>query len=514
MTANACRLGFTILFLITTVLARAAQVEGGRIDGVPIGGLTAFKGVPFAAAPVGQLRWREPQPVAPWSGVRRADKFSPACMQVGVSMSGEAPPAISEDCLYLNIWTPNERGPLPVLVWIHGGGFVNGSAAMPLYSGDALARRGVVVVTVAYRLGAFGFLAHPELTRESAHRSSGNYGLMDQVAALKWVKRNIAAFGGDPNRVTVAGQSAGSMSVSILMASPLAKGLFHRAIGQSGGLFEPVQLAPRFLLANAERDGEAYAASVGAKSIASLRARSADALLKGAFGPVSHPVIEPYLLPETPYDVFAAGRQSQMPILIGSNADEARSLTDPKDVKASTFAADIEKTFGALPPQLIEAYPHRTDEEARRARIAFETDLRFGWNMWAWARLHTSQSNNKVYSYRFTQKPPFPNDSVYAGWGASHFAELWYMFDHLDQERWRWSAGDRKLANAMAGYWANFVKSGNPNGGGLPNWPAFQDAHGPLLVLGTPITPGEVTGRDALNVFDAVYAQVRASANK
>lgn len=514
MASNAYRLGFVLLFLMSAALVRAGQVEGGQIEGVRDGGLTVFRGIPYAAPPVGALRWRPPQSVLSWPGVRRADTFAPACMQVGVSMPGETPPKISEDCLYLNVWTPAEgaHSRLPVLVWIHGGGFVNGSASMPLYWGDALARRGIVVVTVAYRLGAFGFLAHPELTRESAHRSSGNYGLMDQIAALKWVRRNIAKLGGDPNRITVAGQSAGSMSVSILMASPLAKGLFQGAIGQSGGVFEPVQLAPRYLLANAEKDGQTYAASVGAESIAALRERSAEALLKGAFAPVSHPVIEPHLLPEPPYDVFAAGRQSQVPILIGSNAEEARSLTDPTNVKASTFAADIEKSFGALPPPLISAYPHRTDEEAKQARIAFESDLRFGWNMWTWARLHASRGKNKVYSYRFAHRPPFPTDSVYANWGAGHFAELWYMFDHLDQQPWRWSTEDRRLAQAMARYWTNFVRSGDPNGNGLPAWPAFRCENGPLLNLKMPIQPGAVPGRDALSVFDEVYAQVRTPA--
>ena len=216
-------------------------------------------------------------------------------------------------------------------------------------------------------------------------------------------------------------------------------------------------------------------------------------------------------MPETPYDVFAAGRQHDVPVLVGVNAEEARSLTDGRQVKAATFAADIEKSFGQLPPPLIEAYPRATDEEARASRIAFESDLRFGYNMWTWARLHAARSKSKVYSYRFTQQPPFPQDSVYANWGAGHFTELWYMFDHLDQQPWRWSESDRRLANAMAAYWANFVKSGNPNGPGLPEWPAFADAKGPVLVLGEPIRAGEVTGLDRLRVFDAVYGQVRSA---
>jgi len=256
-------------------LAFAQQVltESGAVSGIQESGLTVYKGVPFAAPPVGDLRWRPPAHVATWPGTRKADAFAPACMQEGVSMPGETPPAVSEDCLYLNIWTPAKNGQehLPVIVWIYGGGYVNGSSSMPLYWGDQLAHKGVMVVTIAYRLGPLGFLAHPELTRESSHHSSGNYGLMDQIAALEWVQRNIAAFGGDAKKVTIAGQSSGSISVSILMASPLAKGLFQHAIGESGGLFEPVELAPKYLLANAEHDGEKYAASLGATSIAELR---------------------------------------------------------------------------------------------------------------------------------------------------------------------------------------------------------------------------------------------------
>lgn len=235
--------------------ATPVSIETGAIEGSTENGVVVYKGVPFAAPPLGELRWREPQPAAAWKGTRQANSFATACMQEGVSMPGEKPPAVSEDCLYLNIWTPMQGSEqLPVMVWIHGGGYTNGSASMPLYWGDRLARRGVVVVTVAYRLGPLGFLAHPDLTAESPHQSSGNYGLLDQIAALKWIQKNIAAFGGDPQRVTIAGQSSGGMSVSMLMASPLAKRLFHRAIGQSGGLFEPVQLAPQYLLTNAERE--------------------------------------------------------------------------------------------------------------------------------------------------------------------------------------------------------------------------------------------------------------------
>ncbi|MGA7475087.1 MAG: carboxylesterase family protein, partial [Candidatus Sulfotelmatobacter sp.] len=491
-------------------VAQQAVTESGLISGITEDGVTVYKGVPFAAPPVGDLRWRPPAHAAPWTGTRKTDAFAPACMQTGVSMPGETPPAVSEDCLYLNIWTPakNVHEHLPVIVWIYGGGYINGSASMPLYWGDRLAHKGVIVVTIAYRLGPLGFLAHPELTRESPHHSSGNYGLMDQIAALEWIQRNIAAFGGDPKNVTVAGQSSGAISVSILMASPLAKGLFERAIGESGGLFEPLQLAPKYLLANAEREGEKYAVSLGATSLQQLRRLPANQF-SGNAGGIVHPVIEPYVLPASPYETFASGQQNDVPLLIGSNAEEARALVDVTHVTAATFDSDLEHSYGALPPPLVAAYPHATDEDARQARLGLERDLRFGWDMWAWARLQAGTGKSPVYYYSFRQKPPFPAGSVYEGWGASHFAELWYVFDHLDQEPWKWTAADRKVAEEISSYWVNFARSGNPNGPGLPPWPAFTTGDSKVLYLGDPITVNGVANIDSLRVFDAVYTSVR-----
>jgi para-nitrobenzyl esterase len=379
---------------------------------------------------------------------------------------------------------------------------------MPLYQGDRLAQKGVIVVTVAYRLGPLGFLALPELTRESPHHSSGNYGLMDQIAALAWVQKNIRAFGGDPKCITIAGQSSGSISVSILMASPRAKGLFQRAIGESGGLFEPLQLGPKFLLANAERDGEKYAASLGAPSVRELRALQAS-LFTGDAGGIVHPVIEPWLLPATPYEIFASGQQNDVALLIGSNADEARALVDVSHETAATFSADLERSVGQLPAALIAAYPHSSDEEARQAQLGLERDLRFGWDMWAWARLQAGTGQRSVFYYSFRQEPPFPADSVYAGWGASHYAELWYVFDHLDQSPWKWTAGDRKLAASMSGYWVNFARSGDPNGPGLPAWNAFTNVENKVQYLADPITVRGVANVDSMSVFDSVYSMVR-----
>ena len=492
--------------------AQSVLIESGALSGLRDHGLTVYKAVPFAAPPLGDLRWRAPEPVVSWKGTRAARGFAPACMQEGVSMPGETAPTVSEDCLYLNIWAPvNKSGEeLPVIVWIYGGGYRNGSATMPLYFGDRLARKGVIVVTIAYRLGPLGFLALPELTRESPHGSSGNYGLMDQIAALEWIHRNIAKFGGDPDRVTIAGQSSGSISVSILMSSPRATGLFQRAIGESGGLFEPLQLAPSYLLVNAEHDGEKYAATMGAKSLDELRRLPATALMGGAnAGGVTHPVIEPYVLPQSPYDAFTSGRQSDVPILIGSNQEEARSLTDVSHTLASTFEADIRNAFGPLPPSILAAYPHADDVAAPQARLDLERDLRFGWDMWAWARLQATTGESPVYYYIFTQRPPFPADSVYKAWGASHFAELWYVFDHLNQSPWKWTAADYKLAERISHYWVNFARSGNPNGRGLPHWPAFTNRDGRVLALGEPVAVGPVANLGSLKVLDAVYTGVR-----
>ena len=507
-----CVLVAAAVQLASVAVGQQVVTESGAISGVLANGLRVYKGIPFAAPPVGDLRWRPPVHAAPWTGTRKADAFAPACMQVGVSMPGETTPAVSEDCLYLNIWTTAEAKAapehLPVIVWIYGGGYINGSASMPLYWGDRLAQKGVVVVTISYRLGPLGFLALPELTRESPHHSSGNYGLMDQIAALEWIQRNIAAFGGDPKCVTIAGQSSGSISVSILMVSPLAKGLFRRAIGESGGLFEPLQLAPKYLLANAEHDGEKYAVSLGAASLQQLR-QSPASQLTGNAGGIVHPVIDPYVLPLSPYEAFTSGQQNDVALLIGSNADEARALVDVSRDTAATFDSDLEHSVGQLPPALVAAYPHATDEEARQAQLGLERDLRFGWDMWAWARLQAGTGKSPVFYYSFRQQPPFPASSVYAGWGASHFAELWYVFNHLDQSHWNWTAADRKLADEMSTYWVNFARSGDPNGPGLPPWPAFTNAESKVQYLGDPITVGSVANIHGLSVFDAVYSTVR-----
>ncbi len=488
-----------------------AATDTGRVRGHSIGRITAFEGIPYAAAPIGPLRWREPQPAASWTHIRNADALAPACMQTGVSMPGETPPTMSEDCLYLNVWTPRHPAgtKLPVMVFIYGGGWQNGSAAMPLYWGDKLAAKGVAVVTFGYRVGPLGFLAHPALTAESSHESSGNYGLLDQVAALRWVQRNIAAFGGDRGNVTVFGQSAGAMSVSILMASPLAKGLFQHAIGESGGLFEPTEIAPQYTLPIAEQQGVKYAATLHATTLAELRALPAADLLTDEGQAIAHPVIEPYLLPRPPYDVFKDGRQNDVDLIVGYNAEEGRSLVDVSSVTAANFQSKLHDQWGDLPAGIIAAYPYRDDPQARQARLDLERDLRFGWDMWTWARLQATTGSRPVRSYYFTEHPPFPAKSVRANWQASHYAELWYVFDHQGQEPWQWTPADRRLASAMSQYWVNFAKTGNPNASGLPDWPVLTTKAPLVLSLGGAIREIPAPNRASLGAFDAVYSAIR-----
>jgi para-nitrobenzyl esterase len=499
--------------------AEAVKTETGGLEGVRSGQLVVYKGVPYAKPPIGSLRWREPQPASSWKGVRKADAFAPICMQTGEPLPGAPPERVSEDCLYLNIWAParsRARGnkPLPVMVWIYGGGWTNGSSSTPLTWGDRLAAKDVVVVSLNYRGGAFGFLAHPELSRESGRGASGNYGLMDQIAALQWIQRNIASFGGDPKRVTLFGQSAGSMSASLLMTSPLAKGLFHQVIGQSGGVFIPPEASPRgasFLLKGAEQAGVKLAAALGAPNLAAMRALPPSSILAQQKRGSNHFILDGYVLRREPYEVFAAAQQQQMPVLLGWNADEGSYFLQGQKVRAASFAADLQRDFGPLPPQLLAAYPATSDEEARTSRAALERDLRFGYDMWTWARLQAKSGQSRVFAYHFAQVPPYPQGSRFASWGAAHGAELRYVFGHLDQEPWSWTSFDRKLAETMAAYWTNFAKRGDPNGAGLPPWPSFNTREERVLHLRDPIAVGGVANRPALALLDAIFAKVRAA---
>ena len=500
-------------FCLAAIPARAVPVaiDSGAIEGVIEGAAKVYKGIPFASPPVGELRWRAPQPPAAWKGVRVADRFSPVCMQRGAYPEDAPPEPMSEDCLYLNVWVPvgvssgvnadaSAGKKLPVMVWIHGGGLRNGSASTPLYSGAQLARHGVIVVTANYRLGALGFLAHPDLTRESPNQVSGNYGLLDQLAALQWVQRNIAAFGGDAANVTVFGQSSGAIAISALATSPLATGLFRGAIGQSGGLFEPIEFAPEFALKGAEEAGVAFAARLAAPplpTLPTLRSLPAADVAAARFSP--NAVIDGYLLREPPYNAYAARRVNPIDILIGFNAGEGYDFIKDRRVTVATLPKLLRQDFPPVIVSLIGPKTPTTDQEALAAFVAFEGNMRFGWNMLAWADLHARHTSGNTFLYHFEHTPP-------GEMGARHGVEMAYVFGHPNSA---WTDADRRVANLTASYWANFAKTGNPNGEGLPAWPTFTPASEKALLIGDETRAGALPNRSDLAAIDRIYGAAR-----
>jgi para-nitrobenzyl esterase len=499
--------------LLAGVLAAApVKTESGLVEGTSEDGLTVYRGIPFAAPPVGELRWRPPQPPAKWDGVLRADKFGPACMQGGPPGGASQGPGMSEDCLYLNIWTPaksaNER--VPVLVWIYGGGFAGGATSIPTYSGEKLAKRGVVLVSIAYRVGPFGFLAHPGLSAESNNRVSGNYGLLDMIAGLKWIQKNIAAFGGDPNRVTIFGESAGGIAVSMLCASPLAKGLFHGAISQSGGSFGPPRPGGMpgenmQLLSDAERAGEAFAKAAGASSVAELRKLSAEQVLAAGRSQRGSgwPIIDGWVIPDDQYKLYEAGKFNDTPILVGYNSDEGLSFLRVKTPQE--YADSIRQRFGPFADRLLKLYPAGETTVPKTARDLMR-DAAFGWHTWAWARLHSKIGKSKVFYYYFDQHPEYPAGSPRADHGTPHGADVPYVFEHLDGPNREAAPGDEELSAAMAAYWTNFAKRGDPNGEGLPKWPAFSDANPVVMYLKHPPHTGPVPSKEGLEGLEAYFA--------
>lgn len=465
-------------------LTSPVKVTGGDIVGLRAGTLKTYLGIPFAAPPVGHLRWRAPQAVVPWKGVKEARGFSAACAQTAVWNTHPK----SEDCLYLNIWTPEKARKLPVIVWIHGGGYYGGTAAQPLFNGGNLAKHGAVVVTLNYRLGIFGFFAHPELTAESPDKASGNQGIEDQIAALRWVKHNIAAFGGDPGRVTIVGESAGGASVAILLASPLAKGLFQRAIAQSGNYAVPINAGEdsHFDRGAAEAQGLAFATGVGAEHLPGLRAMSALALQKPAWSPRS--IVDGHVLREDLTTTYRHQRENKVPLLVGWNAEEGKDLA-PEILETSDFTAarhqDLAKKLLGYAPSdaLLAAYPGATNSQAK-ASINQLTNDWWGWRMWHWAELQAKYGQPKPYVYFFAHRPAEPLTPCGYGCGAGHGAEIPYLFDNLDQDSRPWTREDRQLAARLADTWVNFARTGSPNGRGLPAWPTFDGSKASVLRIG------------------------------
>jgi para-nitrobenzyl esterase len=462
-------------------LAEPLTVEGGQITGTPTiqwtHGVRLFRGIPYAAPPVGALRWRAPQPVVSWQGVRAADRFSAVCMQGPTDTEGnawrEGLVPMSEDCLYLNVWTPanSAAAKLPVMVFIHGGGNTRGAASENQYDGAYLAKNGVVYVSLNYRMNVFGFMAHPELTRESDNRSSGNYALLDQIAALQWIQRNIEKFGGDPNSVTIFGHSAGASNVSSLLASPLGKGLFHRALLLSGS-----SLSVRTPLTEAEKTGAKFAESRGAPNIAALRQKSAEEILS-ATRPQMGPVVDGWVLPQDVYSIFASGRQNDVPLVVGTVADDAPG-PGAVPTRAAEAQAYAQKTFGDLADRYLKLYPASTDAEAAKSAHAFRTNTALA-NARTLARLHSKTGESKVFWYYFTHKSPLPDGLMWGGrlaqaWGAYHGGELVYVFNTFPLQDWDWRPTDLKLGDIVSSMWVNFAKSGSPNSSGLPEWPAFD----------------------------------------
>ena len=527
----------SVLWTVACCSIALAGVPAARGDDAPIkidtgviagaraeseASVRVYKGIPFAAPPVGDLRWRPPQYAAKWDGVRECTAYSAVCPQAPYpenSVYFQKPQPESEDCLYLNVWTaaaqPDEKR--PVMVWIHGGALTRGAGSLPIYDGTSLARQGVVLVTINYRLGPFGYLSHPLLSKESPHGSSGNYGVLDQIAALEWVQRNIAAFGGDPGRVTIFGESAGSWSVCALVATPLAKGLFQRAIGQSGGCFGLMpDLKSEFHgQPPAEERGEKLSAILecdkAADPLAAMRAKSAAEILAAVAneppGTRTAACVDGWVFPQEIAAIYAAGKQAAIPVLVGSNADEGTSLFGGAvPATADAFEQAARKKYGELAEAFFKVYPVTSDSDVRNAFLHSMRDEWFTWEMRAWAR-STQQAGQSAYLYYFSHVPPRPDRDQL---GAYHAAEIPYVFDNLRLVTWPTEPRDAALATAISGAWVRFAAAGDPNGGGLPRWAAYQPANEPYLNLGEKVLAAQGLLKTECDFFDEYMASRRA----
>ncbi|WP_254412272.1 carboxylesterase/lipase family protein [Dyadobacter diqingensis] len=490
-----------------TAAAPQIKTANGVVEGViEPSGIHAFKGIPFAQPPVGELRWKEPQPVKNWEGVRKTDKFGPRAMQNNVfGDMGFRSDGMSEDCLYLNVWTPakSAKEKLPVLVYFYGGGFVAGDGSEGRYDGESMATKGIVALTVNYRLGVFGFFASSELSKESGH-GSGNYGYLDQTAALRWVKQNIAAFGGDPNRVTIAGESAGSLSVSAQMASPLAKGLFAGAIGESGSVLGTLPPVP---MSEAEGAGSKFAEQVGAKSLADLRAIPAEKLLeataKSGVGRFLS-TMDGYFFPKNPVETYTAGEQAHVPLLVGWNSEEMnyRFVLGQDAPTLENYTKAVKKLYGERSDKVLKEYAASSDADVEQVATDLAGDRFIGFGTWKWAEMQAKTGGGKpVYRYYYARPRPAmtaemgnaapglaggvtktadPNAvKVAPPRGAVHSAEIEYAMGNLSKNKvYAWTPEDHKVSETMQNFFANFIKTGNPNGAGLPKWAAANQGDG------------------------------------
>lgn len=479
------KLLFLTLISFSTFAQSIIQTANGKVEGYLKENLRIFKGIPFAAPPVGEFRWKAPQPVQSWSGIKKCTAFSASPIQNKPQPFScwteefiAKPEPLDEDCLYLNVWTSSKnKEKHPVLVWIYGGGLNSGSANCDIYDGEEMAKKGVVFVSINYRVGVMGFMAHPELSKESGYNSSGNYGFLDQMAALKWVQKNIAAFGGDPNNVTIAGQSAGAFSVNAMIASTLSKGLFHKAIPQSGGL-----LSNRFSqnLAASEQQGLKFMEKVNCTSIAELRKKSADEIQKasnlpgfGRFGTT----MDGYVLPTNIFEHFKNGKHNQVPIMTGWVTGDG-SLMGVPNTSLENYKKEVQVKYGTKTEEFLSIFPATTDEEAKEAKLK-QGLLGFAGMP---SHLLAISTNKPSYLYHFSHVPPdkpnFPN------YGAFHTSEVPYALHTLHTWNRDWQQLDKDLENTMAAYWVNFAKTGNPNGTGLPEWKIYDKQAGYIMVLG------------------------------
>jgi para-nitrobenzyl esterase len=507
MNSKSSKIFFAALALILCVSIPAlaqistAKVTGGVVEGIAKDGIASFKGVPFAAPPVGELRWKSPQPVKPWDGVKKVYEFAPGPMQdtaFGAMLGG--PQKISEDCLYLNVWTgakkPGEKR--PVMVWIYGGGFGIGMTSTPTYDGTNLAKKGVVLISVAYRVGPMGFLAHPELSKESG-KGSGAYGIQDQIAGLRWVKENIAQFGGDPSNVTIFGESAGGMSVGMLVTSPMAKGLFQRALSESGGA-----MGSRTATLKAEEEqGNAYLSKLGANNIKAARALSAEAIQKDTKGMGSfRPVADGETIVANPHEAFEAAKFNDTPILVGTNSDEGGLFVTQKTTSAE-FEKMVRSRFASAADAILKAYPHATDAEATRSAKDIMRESTFAWSTWAWAKIQSAKGKNKAFVYYFDHRTPLSPD------GANHAAEISYVFGNLGGMGGGNGPEDKALSELISSYWVNFAKKGDPNGPGLPVWPELDGKEQKTMIFDK--TPGARPhpNIEQIKAFDAYFTKLR-----